>query len=400
LPQVEGWHLAAHYRPARAVGGDFYDFIDMEDGRLGLVVGDVTDKGVPAALVMATTRSVLRAAAANLIEPGAVLKQVNTKLCPDIPPNMFVTCLFAVLDPITGRMVYANAGHDAPYQRSENGVTELRARGMPLGLMPDMEYEEMETELRAGDAILFYSDGLVEAHNVDREMFSFPRLHDLMGSQHTTTPEELVDFLLQQLADFTGPGWEQEDDITLVTLQRVQNVARYTSFAAEMDNESKATPAAAEILTSTSSPETWETLAEFTVASERGNERVAIERVRSAVQSLNLPEPVLENLNTAVGEATMNAMEHGNKYSADLPVTLKVEAADSAIRVGITDQGGPIPTESEEPDIELKLAGLQSPRGWGLFLIKNMVDDVRVVDDDSGHTLELIIHRKGDVDAE
>ncbi len=118
LPQVEGWHLAAHYRPARAVGGDFYDFLDLEDGRIGLVVGDVTDKGVPAALVMATTRSILRGAAANLVDPGAVLAQVNNKLCPDIPPNMFVTCMFAVLDPVNGKLVYANAGHDAPYQRS------------------------------------------------------------------------------------------------------------------------------------------------------------------------------------------------------------------------------------------------------------------------------------------
>lgn len=410
LPQVEGWHLAAHYRPARAVGGDFYDFIDLEDGRLGLVVGDVTDKGVPAALVMATTRSVLRAAAATLIEPGAVLAQVNTKLCPDIPPNMFVTCLFAVLDPISGRLVYANAGHDAPYQRSRDEVIELRARGMPLGLMPDMEYEEMETRLAPGDAVLFYSDGLVEAHNPEREMFSFPRLHDLMATHKNSTPEDLVDFLLERLSQFTGPDWEQEDDITLVTLQRVQNVARYTTFAAEMvDQESAAMATERKSDIQGSNVElqrvagedpnndegSSDIVAEFSLASEPGNEREAIGRIREALRPLALPESLMERLDTAIGEATMNAMEHGNNYQSEIPVGIRVEGSPTEVRVAITDQGDPIPLEPESPDLELKLAGLQSPRGWGMFLIKNMVDDMQVVDDESGHTLQLTIHLKG-----
>ena len=114
LPKPPGWGVAAEYRPAREVGGDFYDFIELPDGRLGIVVGDVTDKGVPAALVMAATRSVLRASAQRLIEPGAVLERVNEHLCPDIPENMFVTCLYGVLEPDTGRLVFANAGHNLP----------------------------------------------------------------------------------------------------------------------------------------------------------------------------------------------------------------------------------------------------------------------------------------------
>ena len=423
LPQVEGWHLAAHYRPARAVGGDFYDFIELEDGRLGLVVGDVTDKGVPAALVMATTRSVMRAAAAQLTEPGEVLEQVNTKLCPDIPPNMFVTCLYAILDPVSGRLVYANAGHDPPYQRGADGVNELRARGMPLGLMPGMQYEEKETVLGAGDCVLFYSDGLVEAHDPAREMFSFPRLRQLVADHEVSAPDEMIDFLLEQLAEFTGPAWEQEDDITLVTLQRVQNVARFTGFAADMlDQENTA----AEVQRSKAkvqshAPESqpsrirgeteqaahtpdedgsWHTVGEFSLPSQPGNERMAIEQIRQALQSVDLPVPTIERLETAVGEATMNAMEHGNKYQSEVPVGIRVDVSPRAVRIGITDQGDPIPLESEEPDLELKLAGMQSPRGWGMFLIKNMVDEVKVVDDEAGHTLQVTIHRKGDAHAE
>ena len=136
LPELDGWHVEAFYRPARAVGGDFYDFIELPDGRLGLVVGDVTDKGVPAAMVMAATRSVLRASAQRMVSPGAVLERVNDLLCPDIPPKMFVTCLFGVLDPATGTLRFANAGHNLPYASTDAGPVELRATGMPLGLLP------------------------------------------------------------------------------------------------------------------------------------------------------------------------------------------------------------------------------------------------------------------------
>ena len=121
LPELPGWRVAAYYRPARTVGGDFYDFIELPGGLIGLVVGDVTDKGVPAAMVMAATRSVLRAAAQRLLEPGEVLQRINETLCSDIPPNMFVTCLYGVLDPATGLLRYANAGHNLPIVRSGGG---------------------------------------------------------------------------------------------------------------------------------------------------------------------------------------------------------------------------------------------------------------------------------------
>jgi len=114
LPDLPGWQVSAYYRPAREVGGDFYDVIPLPDGRVAFVVGDVTDKGVPAALVMSATRSVLRASAQRLIEPGAVLERVNEHLCPDMPEKMFVTCLYGVLDPASGLLRFANAGHDLP----------------------------------------------------------------------------------------------------------------------------------------------------------------------------------------------------------------------------------------------------------------------------------------------
>src|SRR5918993_1133517 len=220
LPELEEHQIAVYYQPAREVGGDFYDFLRLPDGRLGLIVGDVSGKGVPAAIVMAITRTLLRAAY-HLGSPGEILKQVNDNLFPDIPPNMFVTCLAALLDSRTGRLQYANAGHDLPYVRHSAGVSELRATGMPLGLMPDMSYEEKEITLQPGESILLYSDGLVEAHSPQREMFGFPRMQRYVGAH--SEGAALIDSLLAELEQFTGEEWEQEDDITLLTLQRLRS---------------------------------------------------------------------------------------------------------------------------------------------------------------------------------
>jgi serine phosphatase RsbU (regulator of sigma subunit)/CHASE1-domain containing sensor protein len=225
LPKLEGWEIAHHYQPAREVGGDFYDFLRLEDGRVGFVIGDVSGKGMAAALVMANTQSVLRAVAhRGSVAPEQVLAEANEILCAYIPPtNMFITCFYAILEPESGRLRYANAGHDLPYERHDGRVDKLRARGMPLGLMPDMGYEEKEAVLAAGDDLLFYSDGLVEAHDPKGEMFGFSRLQDLVRA-HRSGDSSFIAFLLSELARFAGEGWEQEDDITLVTLQRSEEL--------------------------------------------------------------------------------------------------------------------------------------------------------------------------------
>jgi serine phosphatase RsbU (regulator of sigma subunit)/ketosteroid isomerase-like protein len=220
-PELAGWEIAQYYRPAREVGGDFYDFFELDSGRLGLVIGDVSGKGIPAALVMAGTRSVLRAVAQRgASAPGRALAEANEVLCPDVPANMFITCFYGVLDPKSGRLVYANAGHNLPYCRRQDGLTEeLQARGMPLGLMPGMSYEENETTLGPRECVLFYSDGLVEAHDPKGEMFGSLRLKGLVAKD-PTGGKGLTAFLLEKLERFVGGGAEQEDDITLVTLVR------------------------------------------------------------------------------------------------------------------------------------------------------------------------------------
>ncbi|MES0360608.1 MAG: SpoIIE family protein phosphatase [Anaerolineales bacterium] len=219
LPSYQDWHISAYYQPARQVGGDFYEYKYFDDGRLGIFIGDVTDKGIPAAMVMATTRTLLMALADESLSPGQVLKQVNNLLQEDIPSSMFVTCFYAILDPATGRMVFSNAGHNLPYHHTSDDVLELKAAGMPLGLMPDMEYDLHETIVEPGDRVIFYSDGLVEAHNPQDEMFGYKRLTDLIADYAGDDPS-LIDHLTGELKGFSGPGWEQEDDITIVAIKR------------------------------------------------------------------------------------------------------------------------------------------------------------------------------------
>lgn len=398
LPTLPGWRVAVHYQPARAVGGDFYDFLQFRDGRIGLVVGDVTDKGVPAALVMASTRSVLRSVAQRFTSPGDILKRANDALCPDMPPSMFVTCLCAILNPSTGQLRYANAGHNLPYRRRALGISELRATGMPLGLMPGMTYEVKEISLDPGDTVLFYSDGLVEAHNPRGEMFGFPRLAEFLARHEGGVG--LIGALLDQLARFAGPNWEQEDDVTLAILQRsAEEPADAVGRPAEA-------PAAPVRPTSARKPAgvgpdgDWRILAEMSIPSEPGNERTAMEQVAAVVREIGLPAARLDRLRTAVAEAALNGMEHGNKYNPELPVAIQVLVSPAALMVRITDQGGGQPISSPQtPDLAAKLAGLQSPRGWGLFIIERMVDRVHITSDEVHHTVELTMYLREDVDA-
>jgi serine phosphatase RsbU (regulator of sigma subunit)/anti-sigma regulatory factor (Ser/Thr protein kinase) len=390
LPQLPEWQVAAYYGPARAVGGDFYDFIALPDGRIGIVVGDVTDKGVPAALIMARTQSVLRGEAPRQLSPAKVLERANEILLPEMPARMFVTCLYMILEPETGRVVFANAGHNLPYVRTADGVVELRATGMPLGLLPGMDYPEHEAVLAPGESVLLYSDGLVEAHDRAGDMFGFPRLRELMATELPSS--ELLDHLLDELHGFVGRGWDQEDDITLVALQRTGGGAASLAQA----EEDQAGPLSGEDVEGTGG----RVLLNIALPGASGNERLAMDRVAEAVAGLGIASARLEQLKTAVSEAAMNAIEYGSQNDPTIPIAVEavVEADDLVVRITDRGLGGPL-GDAEEPDIEKKLAGEQKPRGWGLFLIKHMVDAMEITTHGTGQTVTLTLHLKGVDDA-
>ncbi len=367
VPKLDGWKMDVYWQPAYEVGGDFYDFIQLEDGRMCIIAADVTDKGIPAALVMASARSILRAATEHLKSPGAILNRVNNTLCPDIPDKMFITCLCAILDPKTGVMHLANAGHNLPYLQRNGEVIELKATGMPLGLLPNMPYDGVDFQILPGDTLLMFSDGIDEAHNPQREMFGFERLRAIVREHKDGST--LIQRLLEELRAFTGPNWEQEDDVTFVLINC--NVDK------PMPNPNDDSH---EIL-----------LGEIQIPSQEGNEILAMNRVVDLIKNLPFPEERVQQLQTAVAEATMNAMEHGNQYDAESPVIIQVYHTAASLTIRILDKSQEnVMDERESPDIEAKLAGLQTPRGWGLFLIESMVDRMNSTYTDEGHQLELI----------
>jgi serine phosphatase RsbU (regulator of sigma subunit) len=218
LPSVRGWELTACWHPARTVGGDFYDCFPVDEDHLALIIGDVTGKGIPAALVMATTCSLVRFVGEQLQSPGAMLARINDRMAEDIPEKMFVTCLIAVLEPRTGRVRFANAGHNLPLVRGQQGVRTLQARGMPLGLMRGMQYEENEEWVAPGELLLLYSDGIVEARNQRRELFGDRRLAALIATLEAQA--HLPSAVCDEVWRFTGEGLQQEDDITMFVAQR------------------------------------------------------------------------------------------------------------------------------------------------------------------------------------
>jgi anti-sigma regulatory factor (Ser/Thr protein kinase) len=226
-------------------------------------------------------------------------------------------------------------------------------------MMPEVTYEEQEVIVAPGDTVLFYSDGLVETHAKDGTMFGGPHLQSVLASLPTGTG--LIDAVRAEHNRFAGAEWNQEDDLTLVALARLPEPARV--------------------------------LADFSLPSVEGNELEAIKRVTDAVHGLGLTERSLERLQTAVAETVMNATEHGNRDRAELPVGIQVLVSGDSLRVRVSDQGhGLPPSEVEMPVLEAKLAGDQSPRGWGIFLIENMVDAVTHTTTPNCHITELVVH--------
>ena len=360
LPSLGGWHVAAFYRPARTVGGDFYDLIELPDGRVMVVAGDVTDKGVPAALVMASTHALLRSTAAVETRPGEVLRRVNELLIPQIPSGMFVTCQVLVIDLVTGATTFANAGHNLPYIKGTAGVRQLDARGLPLGLLPGSIYDETETVIEVGDIVLLYSDGITEQHDESGEMFGFPRTELLVAAADSGA--RLIDSAVTAITTFARDV-EQEDDVTLVALHR--GISRGSSDSVT-----------------------------FSVPSALGNERVVMDRVAAVVADA-LPADRLDALKTATSEAAMNAIEHGNKADDRLAIEIAVRITPEAVVVEIADFGRGRQQPADTPDIDLKLAGLQTPRGWGLFLIGELVDEVDERREGDRHIVRLVLTREG-----
>jgi len=220
-PTLPGWQIAAAWEAARQVSGDFYDFIPLADGHWGLVIADVADKGMPAALFMAVCRTLLRAAAISRLSPAATLMRVNELLLNDSRSDLFVTVFYAVWNPQTGRVTYASAGHNAALlvRNRTKQISELRARGIALGVIRDIEIEEHQVTLQPGDVLVAYTDGLTEAVRPDYTQWGLERFKAALLSACGASAQAMLDRVLQEVRDFVG-GAPQSDDLTLWLLRR------------------------------------------------------------------------------------------------------------------------------------------------------------------------------------
>ncbi|HEB83911.1 MAG TPA: HAMP domain-containing protein, partial [Bacteroidetes bacterium] len=218
-PQVRGFEIAAESVPAREVGGDFYDFIPLSEGRWGVVVADASGKGVPAALLMALSRSLLRAYSQDKPSILSALEHVNKFMLDNVGPGMFVTCFYAVLDPRRKVLRYVNAGHNpVVVARAEGQVSTLRATGTPLGVLEQPGVVEETCELASGDLVLMYTDGITEAVDAYDEQFGVERLAEIAKNSGTLAASEISGRLLTAVRTFAA-GQPQFDDMTTVVIR-------------------------------------------------------------------------------------------------------------------------------------------------------------------------------------
>jgi sigma-B regulation protein RsbU (phosphoserine phosphatase) len=221
-PVAQGWDFAATYESAREIGGDLYDFIDLPDSpeRIGLLIADVSGKGTAAALFMAHSRAMIRGAAQTLPRPAATLAQANVQIARDNHAMLFVSAFYAVLDTTNGRLVYANAGHNVPLmRRADGGLEEVMIRGMVLGIMDDMTYDEDETVLAPGDMLVLYTDGITEAMNSAGELFGKARLKEAVHNAGRATARDVIDAIIAAVKVYVGDT-SQADDLTIVAVKR------------------------------------------------------------------------------------------------------------------------------------------------------------------------------------
>ncbi len=221
LPQIPGWDFAARWIPARQVAGDFYDYFPVAGGALGMVIADVVDKGMAASLFMAYSRSIIRASMASAACPQEGLRTVNHLICADEAYGMFVTLVYAQIDPGAGDITYVNAGHNPPlyYQAASAEIFELIRTGMLVGVEPEADYEQRQIELQPGDFILLYTDGITEAIDAQEQEFGLERLRRVVEQTHLGTAGEIAAAVQGALEEFTA-SLDPFDDITLLVIKR------------------------------------------------------------------------------------------------------------------------------------------------------------------------------------
>ena len=357
FPSGPDHDVFASMLPAKEVGGDFFDVVNLEAGRIGIAVADVSDKGVHAAMFMMASRTLLKGASIGLDVPGEVLREVNNLLVEDNKAAMFVTVFYGIYDPATGILTYSNGGHNPPViVRADGSSEELpTTEGIALGVMEDMPFGTASVSLGPGDFVVLFTDGVTEAENADGEQFGLQRLFDLFAGRRVADAKAANAAVFEAVHEFAG-DYPQSDDITCVTLTRAGRAAG-------------ARPAA--------EPAGRVTYQSFSVET-RVEE---IERISDIVDALaekdELPKDIVFQVKLSLEEVLMNVINHGHDDDEIHEVDILLTSTSESLKIEITDDGKPFDPlhDAPEPDTEASIED-RKIGGLGVYLVRELMDEV------------------------
>jgi sigma-B regulation protein RsbU (phosphoserine phosphatase) len=344
FPERSEFDIFATLVPAKEVGGDLYDFFFIDDDHLCFAVGDVSGKGVPASLFMAVTKTLFRATAGNGGSPGEILARLNSEICRDNESCMFVTFFCAILNIHTGQVHYSNAGHNLPFYLSRDGVSPLENfGGISLGLVEGSPYATGRMLLRPGDALLLYTDGVTEAMDLAKTLYSDERLEQFLGTNRSSAPRQIIGDLASDVRHFAGQA-PQSDDITVLALRYLGTTEKMTERVevklfnklSELDRFNQ-------------------TLTKF------GRQR-------------GLSDTVLHDLNLALEEILTNIISYGYTDGGEHEIRVRLSVQPGEVKAEVEDDGQPFnPLDVPEPDTAKALEE-RTIGGLGIHLVRKIVD--------------------------
>src|SRR5262245_33933777 len=341
FPDREDFEIYATTIPALEMGGDFYDFFLIDDKRLGVVIADVSGKGVPAAIFMAVSRSLLKATALTSVSPGECLEHVNRLLCPDNDSAMFVTVFYGILHTDTGELEFSNAGHNVPYVIHGDRLSPVgQPEGMALGFLDEATYRTSRMSLKAGETLLLYTDGVTEAMDAEDRFFSAPRLEQTLLRLADQRPFHLLTKLVEDVQAFSS-GAVQADDITLLALQYRQPVVQ-----------------------------------ELTLANRPSEVEWLISSLERFGHDHRIPESVVQAVTLALDEVITNTISYG--YDDQVPHEIRVHLtlADGRLSAEVEDDARPFnPLTAPRPDLTSPVEA-RPVGGLGVHLVRSMMDQV------------------------
>jgi sigma-B regulation protein RsbU (phosphoserine phosphatase) len=361
----ESINLYAKLIPAREVGGDFYDFFEVDSGCLGFVMGDVSGKGVPAALMMAVTKTLLKSRAGNDKSTASILTHVNNEIAKDNDAYMFITVFMAILDTNTGELIYSNAGHNPSYiiNKESRKIEKLSdLHGPVVGAMEGITYGETKLILKKNDIVFSYTDGVTESHNIQAELYSDPRLEELLENGEYDSTKSLTNLIISSVKEFEGDA-EQFDDITVMSIEYCLNPNLVSSIKSSIN-----------ILNS---------LEQITKA---------IEWFESFALENKIPFAIIQKINIVLDELLNNIISYGYNDKEDHEIDIEVELISKRLILKVSDDGLPFnPFKNEPVDVMLSIEE-RDIGGLGVHLVKTLMDEYEYKRQIDKNIITLIKH--------